>query len=70
MPNGQSELVEISKLNGDFKRHYGKLLGAFLYLCSIRAARGRFSRNGLLLALLWAAAAWLEGGGFSWLVGK
>jgi hypothetical protein len=35
-----SELVEISKLNGSFKRNYGKFLGAYLYLCSIRAARG------------------------------
>ena len=41
MPNRSSELVEISKLNGDFKRNYGKLLGAFLYLRSISAACGR-----------------------------
>jgi hypothetical protein len=36
-----SELVEISKLNGDFRRNYGKVLGAILYLRSISAARGR-----------------------------
>ena len=36
-----SELVEISKLNGDFRRNYGKVLGAILYLRSINAARGR-----------------------------
>jgi len=42
----QSELVEISKLNGDFRRNYGKLLGAFVYLRSISAARGR--------SLLWS----------------
>ena len=36
-----SELVEISKLNGDFKRNYGRLLGAVLYLRSVSAARGR-----------------------------
>ena len=35
-----SELVEISKLNGDFKRNYGKLLGAILYLRFVSAARG------------------------------
>ena len=29
-----SELVEISKLNGDFRKNYGKLLGAYLYLRS------------------------------------
>ena len=37
-----SELVEISRLNGDFKRNYGKLIGAFLYLRSISAARASF----------------------------
>jgi hypothetical protein len=36
-----SELVEISKLNGDFKKNYGMLIGAYLYLRSISAARGR-----------------------------
>ncbi|MGY2906979.1 hypothetical protein ACVWVY_006000 [Bradyrhizobium sp. URHC0002] len=36
-----SELVEISKLNGDFRKNYGKLIGAYLYLRSISAARGR-----------------------------
>ena len=48
----QSELVEISKLNGDFKRNYGKLLGAFLYLRSIAAVRSRrYLLSGLLLAV-------------------
>jgi len=41
MRQQSSELVQISKLNGDFKKNYGKLLGAFLYLRSISAARGR-----------------------------
>jgi hypothetical protein len=52
MPNAPSELVEISKLNGDFRRNYGKLIGAFLYLRSISAARrGReLLWTGLLLA--------------------
>ena len=40
MSDQSSELVEISKLNGDFKRNYGKLIGALLYLRSINAARG------------------------------
>jgi hypothetical protein len=35
-----SELVEISKLNGDFKKNYGVLIGAYLYLRSISAVRG------------------------------
>ena len=46
MPDQSSELVQISKLNGDFRRNYGKLLGAFVYLRSISAARGR--------SLLWS----------------
>jgi hypothetical protein len=46
MPDRSTELVEISKLNGDFRRNYGKLLGAFVYLRSISAARGR--------SLLWS----------------
>lgn len=36
-----SELSKIAKLNGDLRRNYGTLLGAFLYLRSINAARGR-----------------------------
>lgn len=62
------ELVEISKLNGDFKRNYGRLIGAFLYLQSISAARGRpFLWSGLLFAFLSAAGTWLERHGLSWL---
>ena len=45
-----SELSKIAKLNGDFRRNYGTLLGAFLYLRSISAARRR---------------SWLWGGLFS-----
>ena len=68
MPDRSSELVEISKLNGDFRRNYGKLIGAYLYLHSIGAARGRsFLWSGLLLAMFSAALAWLERHGLSWL---
>ena len=45
-----SELSKIARLNGDFRRNYGKLLGAYLYSRSISAARGR---------------SWLWGGLFS-----
>jgi hypothetical protein len=38
-----SDLVEIAKRNGDFRRNYGLWMGAFLYLRSIRAARPRLS---------------------------
>ncbi|MET4117776.1 hypothetical protein ABIB90_006502 [Bradyrhizobium sp. JR4.1] len=36
-----SELSKIARLNGDFRKNYGTFLGAFLYLRSISAARGR-----------------------------
>ena len=36
-----SEVSKIAKLNGDFRRNYGTVLGAFLYLRSISAAHGR-----------------------------
>lgn len=48
-----SELSRIAKLNGDFRRNYGTLLGAFLYLRSISAARGR--------SWFWAGLASLVG---------
>lgn len=32
----RSDLVEIARRNGDFKRNYGTLLGALLYLRSLR----------------------------------
>jgi hypothetical protein len=36
-----SELVELAKRSGDFQKHYGKVIGAYLYLRSVSAARGR-----------------------------
>lgn len=55
-----SELSKIAKLNGDFKRNYGTLLGAFLYLRSISAARGRSWLWGGLISLACSAGlAWL-----------
>lgn len=56
-----SDLSRIAKLNGDFKRNYGTLLGAFLYLRSISAVRGRsWVWGGLLAAGLAAGATWLQ----------
>ena len=55
-----SDLVEIARRNGDFRRNYGTLLGAFLYLRSLRAACGRPSSwSGPAFALFSAALAWL-----------
>ncbi|MHC2333436.1 hypothetical protein [Bradyrhizobium sp. USDA 4454] len=65
MPHQPSELVAIAKLNGDFRRNYGKLLGAFLYLRSISAVRGRsWFCTGLLSAIV---SALLGKNVFSWL---
>lgn len=63
-----SELVEISKLNGSFKRNYGTFLGAYLYLRSLNAARGRsFLWAGLISATFSVALAWLAKHGLAWL---
>jgi hypothetical protein len=61
-PTGpSSDLVEIARRNGDFKRNYGTFIGAFLYLRSLSAARGRsFYRIGLISAALSAALMWLK----------
>jgi hypothetical protein len=65
-----SELAETSKLNGDFKKNYGMLVGAYLYLRSISATRGRsFFWTGLI-SIAWSAAlAWLGKYGLAWLHG-
>jgi len=45
--------VEIAKSNGDFRRNYGVLVGAFLSLLSRDAARSHsFWWNGLVAALM------------------
>jgi hypothetical protein len=68
MPEGTSELVEIAKLNGDFKKNYGKLIGAYLYSRSINAARGRpHLWNSLWLALGSVVVSWFEKHGLPWL---
>ena len=52
----RSDLIEIARRNGDFKRNYGTLLGAFLYLRSLSAACGRpVGWTGLILGLATAA---------------
>jgi hypothetical protein len=55
-----SEVSKIAKLNGEFRRNYGVLLGAFLYLRSISAARGRGWLYGGLFSLVCSGAlGWL-----------
>ena len=66
MSGQSSELVEISKLNGDFRKNYGKLIGAFLYLRSVSAARGRsWFWAGLVSFACSAALAWLARRGWT-----
>jgi hypothetical protein len=50
-----SDLVEIAKRNGDFRKNYGVLVGAILYLRSINAARPRLFWWQALIATLAAA---------------
>ena len=58
--NTSSQLVEISKLNGSFKRNYGTFIGAYLYLRSISAARGKSHLwGGFWFALASVGATWL-----------
>lgn len=66
MSDRPSELVEISKLNGDFKRNYGKLIGAFLYLRSVSAARGKSLFCTGLVAVIAAALMWMTRYGLAW----
>lgn len=61
-----TELSKIARLNGDFKRNYGTLLGAFLYLRSVSAARGRSWLWGGLFSLVCSAVlGWLSKHGLS-----
>jgi hypothetical protein len=63
-----SELVEISKLNGDFKKNYGKLIGAYLYLSTISAARRRsFFWTSVISIVCSASLGWLARHGLIWL---
>jgi hypothetical protein len=68
MSEPTSEIVKISKLNGDFKKNYGRLLGAYLYLRSISAVRGRsYFWGRLFLAVFSSAVVWLARHGLTWL---
>jgi hypothetical protein len=67
MSGPASDLVEISKLNGDFKKNYGILIGAYLYLRSVNAARGRpHFWSGLLFAACSSFLTWLQMNGLPW----
>ncbi|MHC2626469.1 hypothetical protein ACVIW2_008501 [Bradyrhizobium huanghuaihaiense] len=61
-----SELSKIAKLNGDFRRNYGPLLGALLYLRSISAARTTPHWSGLIVAIPAAILTWAAKYGLPW----
>lgn len=62
-----SDLVEIAKRNGDFRRNYGTLIGAFLYLRSLSVASGRsLTWAGAVLGLIAMALPWLTKLGWRW----
>jgi hypothetical protein len=62
-----SDLVEISRLNGEFKKNYGTLLGAYLYLRSVQAAGGRsYFWSGLIVAVLTGLLSWFGQHGWRW----
>ncbi|WP_084302743.1 hypothetical protein [Bradyrhizobium sp. WSM2254] len=61
-----SELSKIAKLNGDFRRNYGTLLGALLYLRSISAARRSSPWGGLIVAFAAAILTRVAKHGWSW----
>jgi hypothetical protein len=60
-----SDLVEIAKRNGDFKKNWGLVIGSILYLRSLSALRPRsFWWSGLVAALVAGAATWFRGRGW------
>lgn len=62
-----SELSEIAKLNGDFRRNYGTLVGAILYLRTVGAARrSAWLWAGLISIAYSTALSWL--GRHGWLL--
>jgi hypothetical protein len=65
-PTGQSsDLVEIAKRNGDFRKNYGLVLGALLYLRSLSLAAGR-QVSWFALPLSIAAGAWALLARYGW----
>jgi hypothetical protein len=56
-----SDLAEIAKRNGEFRKNYGLIIGAFLYLYSVNATRARsIWWGGLFAAMVTGAVALIE----------
>jgi hypothetical protein len=59
-----SDLLEVAKRNGDFRKNWGLVIGSFLYLRSLNAMRPRsFWWTGLLVTAT-AVATWLHSRGW------
>ena len=55
-----SDFVELIRRNGDLRKNYGALIGAFLYLRSLSAVRSRpFSWVALILGIIAAVLPWV-----------
>ena len=67
MSDQSSELYEILKFNGDFKKNYEKLIGADLYPSSVKAVRGPSFWRTVMVAVVSTRLTWLQKYGFSWL---
>jgi hypothetical protein len=68
MSANHSELIAIARLNGDFRKNYGKLIGAYLYLRSISTIGGRrYILSTFLFAASAAIVGWIERHAFTWL---
>jgi hypothetical protein len=59
--NAGSDLLEIVKRNGDFRKNYGMVIGGYLYLRSVSAACGRsVFWSGTIFAAVTAGLGWLH----------
>ena len=62
-----SDVIEVSKLNGGFRKNYGLVLGVFLFLWSFCVVCGKsLFWTGLASAICSVVAAWLTKHGLVW----
>lgn len=56
----RSDFFDLLKHNGDFRKHYGLIIGAYLYALSLRTICGRpFPWLSTFLAVFAASVGWL-----------
>ncbi len=60
-PIERSDFLELIRRNGDFRKHYGLIVGACLYALSLRAVVDRsFPWASALLAVVIAGVSWFK----------